>query len=143
MARKETNGVAIGALIAPVLPVAAVYLYQTLQGAPVYQPLGVTREKLAAFDPDLARATVQVRVEWGTGVPDEVDRDAYLARVTRTLSARTEDFTFDIEEVDGNGIALTFAVAGQVLGPYPPAGVVGGLQDAIGLQKMLKFSSGQ
>ena len=123
------------ALLAPSIPVMGIYAYGYFSGQPVWQPIGLTRELVARTNPTGSDATIRIEFNWGAERTS--DRDKFLAKLDKAVSARTDNFYFDVNDVPGNLADITFHVGVSSFGPYPPHRVADGLQLALTARQIL------
>lgn len=132
--------------ITPVLvlaaPALALRLFSEYFDAPHLQPLGLTRENVAAVEggyDGLEFARVGVSVRWGRDWEGALTPARLRALIEAALETQTNYFNISLEEFAGREIGVTFAVGPNSYGPFPPDQITPGITSAL---MALKLTNG-
>lgn len=118
-------------LAAPALSIKLVSLYSD---DPYLQPLHITKEGLAAIaerNEQDGLASIRVDVSWGRDFDGPMTQEQLKRRLNATLDAQTDRFFFNFNTVAGDQIGVSFIVGANRYGPYPPNGMVNGIELAL------------
>lgn len=129
--------------VTPVLvlaaPALALRFFSEYFDAPHLQPLGLTRENVAAVEggydgAEFARVDVSVRwgQEWGGALTPSRLRELLAG----ALETQTNYYFITVEEVPGREIGVTFHVGPNSYGPFPPGQMTTGITSALMALKM-------
>lgn len=112
---------------------------------PWLQPLDLTKEGLTGSgdyvepsDSDSGRGRIDVRIDWGRDRSRGPSRAQLKRSIAATLDARTDYYAFELVEVPGDGVAISFIVGPNSYGPFPPGGIDDGLSLALAALQMTR-----
>lgn len=112
------------------LPAALAFLYYHFTQNPLMQPLGITREKLAAVEGQTEFVSIVVQVDWGQDRDGGVTQAEFRETLTRAFATRTDEVVFRFSDVPGKAIGVTYVVGPNRFGPYPLNRAVDGIVPA-------------
>ena len=118
-------------LAAPALTIRFISSYYN---APHLQPLGITKENLAAVEGGKqgdGMASIDVRIGWGRDFKGKLTQEKLRQLIEETLDHQTEYYHFMFDDMPGEEIEVTFVVGGNRYGPYPPSRMIDGMTPAL------------
>lgn len=115
-------------------PALALRAFSDYFDAPHLQPLGLTRESVAAVEGDYdgaGFARVDVSVSWGQNWDGALTPARLRDVLAEALETQTNYYFITVEDVPGRDIGVTFHVGPNSYGPYPPGAMTAGITSAL------------
>ena len=112
------------------LPGGGAFLYYHFTKDPLFQPLGITRERLAELEGQTEFVSIGVHVGWGRDRTEGMTKTKLRELVAYAFAPMIDEIYFKFEDVQGEEIGVTFVVGPNRYGPYPPNGIVEGVVPA-------------
>jgi len=112
------------------LPAGGAFLYHHFTQDPLFQPLGLTREKLAELDGQTEFVSIGVHVDWGVERTEGMTKAELRELVAYAFAPRIDELYFKFLDVGGEEIGITFVVGPNRYGPYPPHRMIDGIAPA-------------
>ncbi len=112
------------------LPGGGAFLYYHFTKDPLFQPLGITRERLAEVDGQTEFVSIGVHVDWGRDRTEGMTRMELRELVAYAFAPMIDEIYFKFLDADGDQIGVTFVVGPNRYGPYPPHRMVEGIVPA-------------
>ena len=104
-------------IIAVALPATAAYTYYRTTRDPTLRPLGITREEMAATFGEKHVLDITVEIDWGADTNFADSRETLQSILSRSLTAANADHHFQIKDVPGEDVLITYVVGYNHFGP--------------------------
>lgn len=85
---------------------------------PHLQPLGLTQEGLQTYDAPEQVLSIEVKIRYGVERQRSPSRQALRQSIARAFSGHTTAFHFNMEDMRGDDIDVTFSVGPNAYGPF-------------------------
>ncbi len=116
-----------GAIFLLALPAFGALALYKFTNNPYFRPLGISKDAVAAVDGQTSAVSIEIQVRWGINSRSSLSKVELRELISDTFSTRTDAFHFDISEVEGDNVRVTFIVGPNRYGPYPPGRMVDGI----------------
>ncbi|MHC0052123.1 hypothetical protein [Actibacterium sp. D379-3] len=120
-------------------PAAISAYFYHLTKNPIFQPLGITKERLSQYGGDADGVEILTEIRWGDGQGSPPARQALAQAITNTFAAFGAETRIRHDRNDDRpDTTVSFRIGASFLGPYPAAEASLGIHPAINVFDMYR-----